>query len=245
MEKMRPMNTTMNLKAATLKSRSPLMALAVLVCAALFAQPALAHDVFAETLEADYGLKSVTCKTCHPNNKDRSVRNEFGRLVALALADKDITTRMVAAEEAKAAAANEEEGEAIFAEEEAKVAEELRAVLPQIEAVQFSVKHMFDTGMMNGSKLTEEAEVALQESYAEADAAAGEGTDGGEARDGADGGEARDGAEPPGRDSDGGVSIQDDSAGEVAVRTNSSLLWMFGGLLIGASAVGLTFVFRR
>ena len=38
----------------------------------------MAHDVYKEPLEERYGLKTVSCKTCHPNSKDRSIHNTFG-----------------------------------------------------------------------------------------------------------------------------------------------------------------------
>ena len=69
-----------------------------LVIAVLFSTSSNAHDAFKEPLEKRYGLKTVSCKTCHPNNKDRSIHNEFGKLIEKELIGKDITKKFKEAE---------------------------------------------------------------------------------------------------------------------------------------------------
>ena len=59
-----------------------------------------AHDVYKEPLEERYGLKTVSCKTCHPNTKDRSIHNVFGQYFADEFKGQEITIKY---EEAKAA----------------------------------------------------------------------------------------------------------------------------------------------
>ena len=52
-----------------------------------------AHDCFQKPMEERYGLKSVSCKTCHPNSNDRSIHNEFGILFQVELKGKELTKK--------------------------------------------------------------------------------------------------------------------------------------------------------
>ena len=51
-------------------------------------------------LEKRYNLKTVSCKTCHPITKDRSIHNKFGLLIEAQLKGKDMTRRFNEAEAA-------------------------------------------------------------------------------------------------------------------------------------------------
>ena len=57
-----------------------------------------AHDCFKKPLQDRYNLKTVSCKTCHPNNKDRSIHNKFGIIVEKQLKGKELTKMFKEAE---------------------------------------------------------------------------------------------------------------------------------------------------
>ena len=51
-----------------------------------------AHDCFQKPMQERYAtVKTISCKTCHPNNKDKSINNEFGKLFVKELEGKGIT----------------------------------------------------------------------------------------------------------------------------------------------------------
>ncbi len=105
---------------------------------------AVAHDAFKEPMQKRYGLKTVSCKVCHPNNKDRSIRNPFGEHYAQALKGQDMTTKF---------------NEASEKGEEAQKAYEKEMVKAFIEAMQvvekkpITIEEWIKTGMLNGTRL--------------------------------------------------------------------------------------------
>lgn len=121
--------------------------------------PAVAHEVFTEALEAHYGLKSVICSACHPNSKDRTVNNALGHLVQHKLAGQQLTARL---EAAKA------EGEAATEAMEKEIAAALIAVWPEIAAQTMTIDQQFRFGLVNGSRLSDEAKAELQPMLQEA-----------------------------------------------------------------------------
>ncbi|MEM7457504.1 MAG: hypothetical protein AAF456_24435 [Planctomycetota bacterium] len=151
-------------------TRTILSSAALAVCAIFMAAPAEAHDIFTDTLEAQYGLKSVTCKTCHPDNKDRGIHNALGHLLEQAM---DVKMRADAGVAARGADEPtmmhemfheaEEGGEAAIEAFEADVAAPaLLAVWPEIAGASMTVDQQFRLGLMNGTRLEDEAEEALQ-----------------------------------------------------------------------------------
>ncbi len=105
---------------------------------------AMAHDAFKEPMQKRYGLKTVSCKVCHPNNKDRSIRNAFGEYYAQALKGQDMTKKFDEASEKG---------------EEAQKAYEKEMVKAFIEAMQvvekkpITIEEWIKTGMLNGTRL--------------------------------------------------------------------------------------------
>lgn len=66
----------------------------------LFAEPSSAHNAFKKRLEAKYENLKVTCNSCHvKGEKDKSLRNEFGKLFSKKLADQNLTQQWRAFEE--------------------------------------------------------------------------------------------------------------------------------------------------
>ena len=53
-----------------------------------------AQTLFKKELQAHYGVKSVSCNTCHVSGKPKKMRNDFGELFAKGLAGKNVTKRI-------------------------------------------------------------------------------------------------------------------------------------------------------
>lgn len=110
----------------------------------VFTPCAHAHDAFKEPLQTRFNLKTVSCKTCHPNNKDRSIHNEFGKLLELELKGKGVTD--------------------MFKEAEAKGEEAVKAVEPEmaklfiealkvVEKKKMSFEDLLKFGLLNGVRV--------------------------------------------------------------------------------------------
>jgi hypothetical protein len=107
---------------------------------------ASAHEVFKEPLEERYNLKTVTCKTCHPKNDDRTVNNKFGQLFAEAFKGKDLTKRYEQAEN------QGEEAKKAFEKEMIK---EFNTALNAIEKQTISYSDLIRAGLLQGTRLNE------------------------------------------------------------------------------------------
>ncbi len=103
-----------------------------------------AHDAFKEPFAKRYGLKTVSCKTCHPNNKDKSIHNEFGKLIEKQLLGKDLSKKF---NEAKAKG-----DEAVEAYEKEMVVHFIEA-LKVVEKEKMSFADLAKFGLLNGVKL--------------------------------------------------------------------------------------------
>lgn len=103
-----------------------------------------AHDVFKEPLEKRYKLKTVSCKTCHPNNKDRSIHNKFGQMFADQFKGMEMSKKFEAAEAAGEEAKKKYEAEMVAAFEKA---------LLIVEKKKLTIAEMLEAGLMNGTRL--------------------------------------------------------------------------------------------
>ena len=117
---------------------------AVMASCHVFANLAVAHDAFKEPYEERYNLKTVSCKTCHPNTKDRSIHNALGLMYEKALKGTDITRKFKEAE-----AKGDEAVEAY----EKIMAEEFKKVMPVVENQKMSIKEFIAAGLLNGTRL--------------------------------------------------------------------------------------------
>lgn len=125
--------------------------LAITVCCAglYFCGTTSAHDCFKEPLEKRYQLKTVSCKTCHPNNKDRSIHNKLGIMFENALKGKELTKKFNEAEA---------QGEEAKATCEKMMVEEFNKVLVEVEQEQLTLADMIKFGLINGMRLNDEGE---------------------------------------------------------------------------------------
>ena len=117
---------------------------AAFVLAIIFSTTLHAHDAFKEPLEKRYGLKTVSCKTCHPNNKDRSIHNEFGKLIEKELLGKDLTKKFKEAEKKGAEAVKEYEKE---------MAVQFIEAMKKVEKEKMSFGDLIKFGLLNGVRL--------------------------------------------------------------------------------------------
>ena len=119
-----------------------------------FAANGVAHECFKIPLAERYQLKpSVSCKSCHPNNKDRSIHNKLGIIFEKALKGKDMTKKFKEAEA---------KGEEAVAEYEKVMIEDFKKVLVEVEQKQMTLKDMIEFGLINGMRLSKEGEGAAQ-----------------------------------------------------------------------------------
>lgn len=110
----------------------------------VFLNSAAAHDAFKEPLEERYGLKTVSCKTCHPNNKDRSIHNDFGKLFLAELKGKEITRKFKEAEAV---------GEDAVKEYEKEMVKHFLEALKVVEKKKMTFEDLMKAGLINGTRL--------------------------------------------------------------------------------------------
>ena len=79
---------------------------AVIVCGFFgsLSSYAAAHDVFQDVMKKQYTLKSFSCKTCHPDSDDRTIRTAFAERIHKQLKGKGLTEKHEAAVKAEEAA---------------------------------------------------------------------------------------------------------------------------------------------
>lgn len=125
---------------------------------------ASAHDCFKEPLEERYKLKTVSCKTCHPNNKDRSIHNKLGIIFENALKGKNLTKQFKDAEAAdeKSGLKKDDENSAVFKVNKVLVAE-FNKVIPEVEKSELTIADMIKFGLINGMRLNDEGKAAAEE----------------------------------------------------------------------------------
>jgi len=108
-----------------------------------------AHDCFQEPMEERYGLRTVSCKTCHPNNKDRSIHNEFGKLFEKELLGKELTKKFNEAEK---------KGEEAVAEYEKEMVQHFIVAMKAVEKKSMTFEDLIKHGLLNGVRLEKSAE---------------------------------------------------------------------------------------
>ena len=104
----------------------------------------LAHDAFKKPFMERYNLKSLSCKTCHPNNKDRSIHNKFGLYYEEALKGHDMTKKLDAAAE---------EGEEAQDKYEKEMVKLFKEAMKVVEKKSMTFEDMLKAGLLSGTKL--------------------------------------------------------------------------------------------
>ena len=121
----------------------PVLLILIVICC-FPSTTSYAHDCFQDSMEKRYGLKSVSCKTCHPNNKDRSIHNEFGKLFEKALEGKNLTKNFKEAEK---------KGEEAVAEYEKEMVKHFVESMKIVEKQNMTFEKLIKYGLLNGVRL--------------------------------------------------------------------------------------------
>jgi hypothetical protein len=106
----------------------------------------MAHEIFQDILKERYTLKSFSCKTCHPDGDDRTLRTPFADLYYEAMKAGNWTEKY-----AQAAA----KGEAAVTEFEKEVGEAFKKSLEQVGKATLSVDELFSSGLLAGIRIDE------------------------------------------------------------------------------------------
>jgi hypothetical protein len=104
-----------------------------------------AHDVFKEPMEEKYQLKTVSCKACHPNNKDRSIHNKLGKLLEAEFKRNglEMTKKY---EEAKTQGADAQ------AAYEKQMIEAFKEAMLVVEKQPLTIEDLILSGLLNGTR---------------------------------------------------------------------------------------------
>lgn len=129
-----------------IRLRASILLLGVAVVAINLSTPQAlnAHDEFKEVLERRYRLKSVSCKACHTDNKDKKIRNAFGKLLHEELKDKNLTQRYHD---------SKKEGEEAHKKFEKTMVKEFTVALKAVEKKPVTFQALMEAGLLNGTRL--------------------------------------------------------------------------------------------
>lgn len=108
----------------------------------------VAHDAFKDPMAERYGLKSVSCKACHPNNKDKSIHNKFGIYYVNALKGKEISKKFKEAEA---------KGEEAVKAYEPEMVKHFIEAMKTVEKEKLTFEDMLKAGLINGTRPKKQA----------------------------------------------------------------------------------------
>ena len=105
----------------------------------------IAHDCFQDPMQDRYkNVKTISCKTCHPNNKDRSIHNEFGKLFVKELEGKELTKKFKEAEK---------KGDEAVAEVEKEMVKHFLEAIAVVEKKPMTFEELIKYGLLSGVRL--------------------------------------------------------------------------------------------
>ena len=111
----------------------------------LLPQISEAHDCFQKPMQDRYeSVKTISCKTCHPNNKDKSIHNEFGQLFLKEFEGKGITKMFKEAEK---------KGDEEVAKVEKVMVKHFIEAMKVVEKKQMTVEDLIKYGLLSGVRL--------------------------------------------------------------------------------------------
>ena len=127
-----------------------------------FGTTATAHDVYQDVLKEQYMLKSFSCKACHPDGDDRTIRTPFAERIYQELKAKGLSEKFAAAtkkdEEAKAKdpeSVGKDKG-AVF-EFEKLAAKEFEVAFKRVAQQKMTIDDIIKEGLFNGARLDTKA----------------------------------------------------------------------------------------
>ncbi len=117
-----------------------------------------AHDFLKKPVQERYGLKSVSCKVCHPGG-NKAINNAFGMHFKEAFKGKNFTKRVKEAKALKKE--NAEEGTKKLDEVSADMIAAFKKVVPEIEKKTMTFAEMAKGGILNGTNLEKKVIAAM------------------------------------------------------------------------------------
>jgi hypothetical protein len=105
-----------------------------------------AHEIFQDILKEHYALKSFSCKTCHPDGDDRTLRTPFAELYYEAMKDGGWEEKFALASA---------KGETAVAEFEKQIGEEFKKNLARVGLASLTVDQLFESGLLAGIRIDE------------------------------------------------------------------------------------------
>ena len=131
-------------RATCVKALTKIAAVSFLGIMAMPPSSVSAHDEFKEAMEHRYRLRSVSCKACHTDNKDKKIRNAFGKLLFEALKSKELTKNY---NEAKS------KGDKAKKQFEKQMVKDFLSALKRVETKPVSFSALLEAGLLNGTRL--------------------------------------------------------------------------------------------
>lgn len=134
----------------------------VFVVALSFVSNSRAHDVFQDVLKEVYMLKSFSCKTCHPDGDDRTIRTPFADRIHEQMKDQNLAEKFataVALDEAAKVKDPESVGKdkGAVAEFEKMVAKDFKVAFKVVAQQKMSIDDIIKQGLFNGARLDTKA----------------------------------------------------------------------------------------
>ena len=127
-----------------------------------------AHEIFQDVLKEKYMLRSFSCKSCHPDSKDRKKRTPFADRIYKQMKPMKLTAKYeaaVKADEAAKAKDPESVGKdkgAVF-EFEKMASVEFKKAFPVVAKQTMTIDDMIKQGLFNGARLdTKKIEAAKE-----------------------------------------------------------------------------------
>ena len=117
-----------------------------------------AHEIFQDVLKERYNLKTFSCKSCHPDSKDRKLRTPFADRIYKQMKPLDLSEKFAVAEKAEEAAKAKDPDSVgkdkgpIF-EFEQMAAKEFKKAFVEVGKQTMTIDEMFEQGLFNGARL--------------------------------------------------------------------------------------------
>ncbi len=141
-----------------MKNHSALYFTLIAISLPIFQGLANAHEIFQDVLKEKYGLKSFSCKTCHPIGDDNTIRSPLADLYHEALTPGKWLDKYYEAEE---------KGEDAVKEFEQEVAKAFKQVLEDVGKKSISVDDLFESGLLAGIRIDDKKRAKPADSKAD------------------------------------------------------------------------------
>lgn len=135
-----------------------------IVCAVVFSFASIsnAHDVYQDVLKEVYMLKSFSCKACHPDGDDRTIRTPFADRIYEQMKDKNFGEKFAAAVATDEAAKAKDpdsvtKDKGAVADFEKMVAKDFKEAFKVVAQQKMTIDDIIKEGLFNGARLDTKA----------------------------------------------------------------------------------------